>query len=252
MDLGIAGRRAIVIGATGALGGAVCEALAAEKVDLVLFARGREMLEQRRQELQQRYGVSVETSAGDITRHPDIQALVQDVTALGGAQILVLNTPRPPSPMRHFLDENEQGRWDEAYQLQLHGALLVLRSLAPLVAADGWGRIVAITSASVKQPMPRHAISTIFRAGVQAALKHLAMELAERGVTVNAVAPATVLTPTFPGFHDVAQRIQSVPMKRAGKLEELGATVAFLASENAGFITGQVIQLDGGATLSLC
>src|SRR3989442_15313967 len=84
MDLGIAGRRAVVIGATGALGGAVCEALAAEKVDLVLFARGREMLEQRRHELQQRYGGLVETSAGDITSQEDVRAPVQGVTALGG------------------------------------------------------------------------------------------------------------------------------------------------------------------------
>lgn len=252
MDLGIAGRRAVVIGGSGALGSAVCEALAAEKVELVVFARDRERLAQCRDDWQQRFGVAVHTCAGDITREADVDALAAQVSALGGAQILVLNTPRPPSPMRDFLDETDPARWDQAQQQQLHGALLVLRKLAPIVAAGGWGRIVGITSASVKQPLPRHAISTIYRAGVQAALKHLAMELAARGVTVNAVAPATVMTPTFPTFHDLAARIDAVPMKRAGKPEELAATVVFLASVPAGFITGQTIQLDGGATLALC
>ena len=169
----------------------------------------------------------------------------------GGVDILIVNTPRPPSPMRDFLDETEDDRWDDAYRKQLDGALSVLRSVTPLLLGKGWGRIVGITSASVKQPMPRHAISTIFRAGIQAALKHLVDEVAPHGVTVNAVAPATVLTPTFAQFHNLEARVAAVPLGRAGKADELGATVAFLASQQAGFITGQVIQLDGGITRSL-
>ncbi len=153
--------------------------------------------------------------------------------------------------MRDFLAETEDGRWEQAYQQQLNGALIVLREVTPLLLDKGWGRVVAITSASVKQPMARHAISTIFRAGVQAALKHLANETASRGVTVNAVAPATILTPTFGTYHNVEARVQAVPMKRLGTREEVAATVAFLASRQAGYITGQVIQLDGGMTSGL-
>jgi len=252
MDLGLAGKRAIVIGGSTGLGYAVCERLAAEGANLLVFARDPERLAQCREQLQAAHGVRVDTCAGDITREDDIDRLAREAAGTGGAQILVLNTPRPPSPMRDFLAENEQARWDQAYLQQLHGALLVLRKITPLVLVGGWGRVVAITSASVKQPMPRHAVSTIFRAGVQAALKHLAMEVAAQGVTVNAVAPATVMTPTFATFHNLERRLEAVPMKRAGKPEELAATVAFLASDLAGFITGEVIQLDGGQTLALC
>ena len=252
MDLGIAGKRAVVVGGSSGLGLAISQRLAQEGVNLLIFARNPDRLGQTREQLARQYGVSIETFAGNIGSQEDTDRLRDECSRLGGAEILVLNTPRPPSPMRDFLEETDQGRWDTAYQDQLHGALLILRKLAPLTTTTGWGRIVAITSASVKQPLPRHAVSTIFRAGVQAALKHLAMELAAKGVTVNSVAPATVLTPTFSTFHNLEQRVAAVPMKRAGKPEELAATVAFLASVHAGFISGETIQVDGGATLALC
>jgi len=251
MDLGISGKRALVIGGSQGLGLAVCERLAAEGVNLLIFARDADRLAACQQQLRQAYHVAVDICAGDITREADVDRLAVQAEALGSVQILVLNTPRPPSPMRDFLDEQDQSRWDQGYQQQLHGALLVLRKIPPLIAKTGWGRIVAITSATIKQPLPRHAISGIFRAGVQVALKHLAMELAEKGVTVNSVAPATIMTPTFGSFHNVEQRIAAVPLKRAGKPEELAATVAFLASEHAGFITGENLQLDGGQTRAL-
>lgn len=252
MELGIAGKRAVVIGGSQALGLAVCQRLAQEGVNLVIFARNAERLKEVQEQLQSEYGVKVDTVAGDITREEDVDRLARTTAETGGMQILVLNTPRPPSPMRDFLEETENDRWRQAYEDQLHGALLILRKLAPQLIGPGWGRIVAITSASIKQPMPRHSVSTIFRAGVQAALKHLSMELAVHGVTVNSVAPATVLTPTFrPPYHNVEARIAAVPLKRAGKPEELSALVAFLASDLAGFITGENIQLDGGQTRAL-
>jgi 3-oxoacyl-[acyl-carrier protein] reductase len=250
MDLGIKGKRALIVGGSQGLGLAVSERLAAEGVNLLVFARNPERLAECQQRLSSTCGVEVDTCAGDIASQQDTDRLAAQAAALG-VQILVLNTPRPPSPMRDFLEENEQERWDQAYRDQLHGALLVLRKVTPVIVKTGWGRVVAITSASIKQPLPRHAVSTIFRAGVQAALKHLSMEVAAHGVTVNSVAPATVMTPTFGTFHNVEQRIQAVPLKRAGKPEELAATVAFLASEHAGFITGENIQVDGGQTRAL-
>jgi 3-oxoacyl-[acyl-carrier protein] reductase len=251
MDLGIKRKRAVVTGGSSGLGWACADALAAEGVDIVLFARDATRLGEARDRLVATHGVTVDVVAGDMTNPTAVALLRRHLEQSGGLDILVLNTPRPPSPMRAFLDEDEDERWEQAYERQLKGALLVLRQLGPLLAGRGWGRLVAITSASVKAPMPRHALSTIFRAGVQAALKHLSQELGPSGVTVNAVAPATLVTPTFSTFHDLEARIAATAVRRAGRPEELGALVAYLASQHAGFITGQVVQLDGGQTTSL-
>ncbi|MBC9226476.1 SDR family oxidoreductase [Aeromicrobium sp. 636] len=251
MDLGIKGKRAVVIGGSSGLGLAASRSLAAEGVDLVLFARNPENLDEAKASLVTEHGTDVYTVAGDITDPDDVRRLRDEIARTGGVDILVLNTPRPPSPMRDFLDENEDERWDAAYRDQLQAALSVLRTITPLMLDRGWGRIIGITSASVKQPMPRHALSSIFRAGVQTALKHLVAEVGPHGVTVNTIAPATVMTPTFEKFHNLERRIQGTALKRHGLPEELGGTVAFLASQQAGYITGELIQLDGGMTVSL-
>ncbi|MFV0302694.1 MAG: SDR family oxidoreductase [Paracoccus sp. (in: a-proteobacteria)] len=251
MDLGIAGKRALIIGGSDGLGLSCAETLASEGADIALFARNPEKLGAVCAGLEQRFPIKAQAFAGDVTDRGDVRALAGWLKETGGLDILVVNTPRPPSPMRDFLDETEDQRWDEAYHAQLDAAISVLRLVTPLMLNKGWGRIVGITSASVKQPMPRHAISSVFRAGFQAALKHLVDEVAPHGITVNAVAPATVMTPTFSQFHNLDARIAAVPLGRAGKAEELASTVAFLASEGAGFISGQVIQVDGGMTKSL-
>lgn len=251
MDLGIKGKTAVVIGGSAGLGLASSEALAAEGVNLHIVARNAETLASVAADLSARFGVSVCGESADVTDRGSVRALATRLKAKGGMDILVVNTPRPPSPMKDMLEETEDERWDLAARNQLDAALNVLRFLPPLMLRRGWGRIIGITSASVKQPMPRHALSTIFRAGMQTALKHLVDEVAPHGITVNTIAPATVITPTFSTFHNLERRISEIPLKRAGRPEELGATVAFLASENAGYLTGQVLQLDGGMTRSL-
>lgn len=251
MDLGIKGKRALVVGGSSGLGLACCQALAAEGVNLAVFARNLEALTSTCGELSSKFSVTAEYFSGDITNRDDVRSLTHWLLESGGIDIIILNTPRPPSPMRNFLDEGDDDRWDQAYRDQLHSALNVLRYTTPLLLGKGWGRIIAITSASIKQPMPRHALSSIFRGGVQVALKHLVDEVAPHGVTVNAVAPATIVTPTFSQFHNLEARVADTPLKRAGKPEELGGTVAFLASQQAGYITGQIMQVDGGITRSL-
>lgn len=251
MDLGILGRTAVVIGGSSGLGLACCEALAAEGASLHIVARDAARLAETCAGLSARFSIEAWGHPADVTDRAAMRGLAQDLQDRGGFDMLILNTPRPPSPMRDFLEETDDARWDAAARDQLDAALNVLRFLTPVMLNRTWGRIVGITSASVKQPMPRHALSGIFRAGMQTALKHLVDEVAPHGITVNAVAPATVLTPTFSQFHDLDRRIAAIPLKRAGRAEELGAVVAFLASDLAGFITGQLIQLDGGMTRSL-
>ncbi len=251
MDLGIAGKRALIFGGSSGLGLAIAKALAAEGVKLVLFARDAGKLAAAQTHLREQFEVEIECIAGDMVQRTSLREAAATLRASGGLDILILNTARPPSPMREFLDEDEQ-RLDEAYTQQLHAALNVLAEITPLLIEKGWGRVIGITSASVKQPMPRHAISTIYRAGVQAALKHLANEIGIHGVTVNAVAPATILTESLKRFHNLEERVANLPLKRLGSIEEFAGTVAFVASMQAGFITGQTIQVDGGMTLALC
>lgn len=252
MDLGIAGKLAIVTASSAGLGDAVARALAAEGVHLALFARSEDQLRANAAEIEARYRVRALAVAGDMRSRKDVENLVARVTReFGGPDILVLNTGRPPLPTRDVLEETEDERWEEAYRTQLWGSILVARIVVPLLAQRGWGRVIAITSASVKQPMPRHGLSTVFRAGVTGLMKHLANEVAAKGVTVNSVCPASIATDSLGRSYDFSERIKHVPVGRMGRPEELGATVAFLASDRAGFITGASLQVDGGMVASL-
>lgn len=252
MDLGIAGKVAIVTGSTRGIGKACAAALAAEGVRIALFSRTQEALDAAAADIRARHECEIITVAGDMTKREDVARLLSTVQGkLGRPDILVLITGRPPRHLREVLDENEDERWEDAYQTNLRGAVFLLEAVTPLMVEAKRGRIVVITSASVKQPMPKHGLSTIFRAGLAAYLKHLANEVARNGVTVNAVAPASIGTEGFLQRPDLQARIDSSPVGRLGTPEECAAAVAFLASEPAGFITGVTLQVDGGMTLSL-
>jgi len=252
MNLGIAGKTAIVTASSGGLGEFTARALAAEGVNLVLFARSAGTLRAKAEAIAKQHGVRVLPVAGDMRVAADVDRLMHETQRqFGGPDILVLNTGRPPVPMREVLDETEDERWQEAYDTQLRGAIRVAGKVAPLLVARGWGRIVGITSASVKQPMIKHGLSTVFRAGLTGYLRHLANEIAATGVTVNTVCPASVGTEAMEKSYDLKLRAQQVPMRRIGRPEELGAMVAFLCSDLAGFTTGAAIQVDGGMVAAL-
>lgn len=252
MNLGISGKTAIVTASSGGLGEYAARALAAEGVNLVLFARSADTLRAKAADIAKQHGVRVLPVAGDMRVAADVDRLVSETQReFGDPHILVLNTGRPPVPMREVLDETEDARWQDAYETQLRGAVRVVNKVAPLMVARGWGRIVGITSASVKQPMTKHGLSTVFRAGLTGYLRHLANEVAAKGVTVNTICPASVGTEAMEKSYDLKLRAQQVPMRRIGKPEELGATVAFFCSELAGFTTGAALQVDGGMVAAL-
>ncbi len=171
--------------------------------------------------------------------------------AFGGLDILVLNTGRAPNPLRATLEETEEKRWHEAYQNQLWGTIQVANTVLPLMLDRGWGRVIAITSSSVKQPMPHHSLSTVFRAGVTAYVKHLANEVGAKGITANCVAPALIDTSHRIGAaaytpEQAAARNKMTPLGRMGTQEEVCGVVTFLASKQAGFVTGSSINVEGG------
>lgn len=251
MDLGITGKTAVVTGATAGLGLAIARAFAAEGVNLALFARTDSKLQALAAELGDKHGIKVVTTAGDMKNQADVNRLAEASEFAGGPDILCLNTGRPPYPMREVLDETDDERWELAYRTQLWGGIMILRAITPKLVAKGWGRVVAVTSATVKAPLPVHGLSTVFRAGIAGYLKHLSMEIGYKGVTVNAVAPVSVATESLVRDYDPVKRAAATPLKRLGKPEELAATVVFLSSVPAGYINGTTIQLDGGQTTSL-
>lgn len=252
MDLGIRNKVAVVTGSSSGLGQAVAVRFAQEGCKLALFARSADKLEAVAAELRAGFGVEVLPVVGDMTKAADVERLAADVQRVyGGPDILVVNTSKPPSKMRDILEETEDARWEEAYQVQLASAVLLTRKLVPAMVGRGWGRVIGVTSASVKHPMPHHALSTVYRAGITALMKHLANELAPKGITVNSVGPASIATDGWLKSYDPADRAKTLPVRRMGKPEEFAALVAFLCSDLAGFLTGGAYYADGGMIAAL-
>lgn len=256
MDLGLKGKLALVTASSGGMGRNIAHTLAAEGANVVLFARSPDKLASVAQEIEQKFGVKAHFVTGSMLEAADVQRLTSRLSDLGGLDILVLVTGRPPNPLRDTLQETEEARWHEAYQNQLWSAIQVVNGVVPLMFERGWGRVIAVTSASVKQPMAVHALSTVFRAGVTAYMKGLANEIGAKGITVNCVAPALIDTSHRTGASayteaQTAYRKKLTPLGRMGTQEELCGVVAFLASQQAGFVTGSTVAVEGGMIASL-
>ncbi len=257
MDFGISGKTALVTASSAGMGKNIAHALAAEGVNIALFARSAEKLQDIAREIELKHGVKTLAVAGDMLAQTDVARLAENLKRkFGGPDIVVLNTGRAPNPIRATLDELNETRWHEAYHNQLWATIQVANHVVPLMLERGWGRIIAVTSASVKEPMPHHSLSTVFRAGVTAYMKHLANEVGSKGITVNCVAPALIDTSHRSGTAAYSEfqmqaRKKLTPLGRIGTQAEVCGVVTFLASMQAGFITGSSINVEGGMIRAL-
>lgn len=240
------GRTAIVCGASAGIGLACAEALAAEGANVAMLARRRDVLEREAERL------GALAVRGDVTNPRHLERLVeQTVAAFGGVDVLVLNSGGPP---RTRAVEIEDAQLEEAVELLLLSALRLVRLCRPHLEASGRGRVVAITSSSVKEPIDNLALSNAIRPGLVGWLKTLSRELGPTGVTVNAVAPGRIDTerlrevyPDGPIDADLA----AIPLRRLAEPREVGEVVCFLASDRAAYVTGATIAVDGGLTRGL-
>ena len=254
MDLGIKGKRALVCASSKGLGRGCAEALAAEGVELVLNARGAEALEATATAIRTKYGVDVVTVAADVTTPEGQQAVIK---AAHGADILVTNAGGPPPGSWTDWDRDD---FIAAFDANMLTPIALIQGLVPAMMDRGWGRVVNITSGSVKAPIPILGLSNAARTGLTGFVAGTSRQIAGSGVTINNL---------LPGIHATDRAIQldtgvstaqgismeqaktnreaTIPAGRYGTALEFGSACAFLCSDHAGFIVGQNLLLDGGA-----
>lgn len=257
MDYGLKGKIALVTAASRGLGYASALQLAREGCDLAICSRSESAISAAAEQIRRETGCRVLAVAADVRRADDIQRLLDAALAeYGGVDILVSNTGGPP-PGR-FSDVDDQD-WQEAFENLLLSAVRLSRGVLPSMRLRGGGRIIYITSGSVKQPIPTLILSNALRAAVTGMAKTLATEVAKEGITVNCVAPGRISTERIISLDmDAAQRTgkpfeqvqaetaAAIPAGRYGTPEEFGSAVAFLASSAAAYITGTTLLVDGG------
>lgn len=257
MDLGIRGKKGLVTAASKGLGRGCAMALAEAGVDLVLNARGVDALEATAAEIRSRWNVHVTTVAADITTEA---GRAEVLAAAGAVDILVTNAGGPPPGTWQNWTRDDFIRALDANMLT---PIALMTALMPGMIDRGWGRVVNITSQSVKSPIPQLGLSNAARTGLTGYVAGTARQVAPQGVTINNL---------LPGIHDTdralsldtgvtkaqgitldearKQREAGIPARRYGTAAEFGAACAFLCSQHAGFIVGQNILLDGGATMA--
>ncbi|HKA11609.1 MAG TPA: SDR family oxidoreductase [Candidatus Dormibacteraeota bacterium] len=242
MDLGLKNSRALVTAASKGLGRACAAALAAEGARVFIVSRDDARLADTEREIGAAGHLAVDLAQPG---SPE-KAVEAALTALGGLDVLVCNAGGPPPGT---FESTPVDAWETGYHLTLMSTVRLTRAALPALKESGRGRIVNITSISVRQPIPNIVLSNAFRSGVTAMAKTLAAEVAPFGVTVNNLAPGTILTDRVRELYggSVDGLVRSIPAGRIGDPAEFGATCAFLCSVQAGYITGQTIGVDGGA-----
>jgi len=262
MDLGLKNRVALVAASSQGLGKAVALGLAREGAKLALCARTESTLEESAAEIRRETGVDVFTRAFDVTVYDDVRRFVADTAArFGRLDICVANAGGPPTKP---FSETTVEEWHRAAELNLMSTVYFAKEALPLMKERRWGRFLAITSMTVKQPVEGLILSNSVRAGVSGLMKTLANEYGPHNVLVNSVCPGYTATARLlalggklAGRQGVTQQeiedrwAKQAPLGRIGRPEEFADVVVFLASERASYVTGVAIQVDGGIVKGL-
>jgi 3-oxoacyl-[acyl-carrier protein] reductase len=247
MDLGLQGRVAAVAGASSGLGLAIARALAAEGAHVAIAARDADRLEAARAQLDSVGDGRITATPVDVLDTDAVTAWIDGTAAeLGGLHVVVPNAGGPPAGPATAFDLDA---YRDAVELNLLSQIAITQAALPHLRAAGWGRVLYVASISVKQPIPTLALSNAARAGIAGYATSLVADLTDAGITVNVLAPGYHATDRLTEILDDDARdaiTDGIPLRRLGDPDDFGAVAAFLASEQAGYITGAVVPIDGG------
>jgi len=257
MDLKLNNKVAIVLAASKGLGRAIAATLSAEGAKVIIGSRDEDELKKTAEEIQKFTGNAIVAIPIDVSKSEDIENFVKKAAATYGRIDILLNNAGGP-PFDKFENFDEQA-WQKAFELNLLSVAHMCRLALPYLKESGSGRIINIVSGSVKSVLANSVLSTSMRMGIVGMAKLMADEFGPYNITVNNVAPGLILTDrikdTVPKDADpeeaLKQKAKAIPLGRIGKPEELTAVVAFLASEQASYVSGTTIQVDGGANRSI-
>ena len=262
MTFGLTGKRAIVLASSRGLGYACAMELAGQGCDVVICSRSRERIDAAAATIREATGARVHPVAADVST-ADAPALLAEacVREFGGIEIAVHNAGGPPAGSVSTLTDEQ---WQGAFEANMMSFVRLVRAVTPEMKKAGYGRVIAMTSSSIRQPIPNLTLSNAMRTGVLGIAKTLSKELAPDGILVNIAAPGRVATERLDELDQAnatrtgqtpeevrRQSIATIPLGRLGRPEEFANLVAFLASEAASYITGSAIMVDGGMVSAL-
>lgn len=260
MDLGLRGKSALVTASSHGLGAACAEALAREGARVAICSRHRDEIEETANRIRKATGVEVLTFVADLSKPSDVLHMVEEtVRTWGGLHVLVTNTGGPP-PGR--FDDLDDEKWRFGFTNTVEPVISLIRGVLPAMRGQRWGRIITLTSSSVKEPIDALTLSNSLRPAIHGLVKSLSREVAAEGITVNAIITGMFLTDRLRELaenraerngtsadQELEKMASAIPRGKLGDPMELAEVVAFLASQQARAVTGTAVVIDGGQTL---